>query len=90
LRRKLDYSSNDHEFTHNYLAVMKVRSLLKNQIIQNNEDNVENILSEDKEDDKSYEISEVKTKKQSLCVIFNNAKEEIGCYNSAARLISLT
>ncbi|KAF0485175.1 hypothetical protein F8M41_022861 [Gigaspora margarita] len=55
---------NDQEFTHDYLAATKVRSLLEDQIIKNEEGDVENILLEDKdEDDKSYEIPEVKTLK---------------------------
>ncbi|KAF0540771.1 hypothetical protein F8M41_006246 [Gigaspora margarita] len=50
---------NNQEFTHDYLAVTKVRSLLDNQIIENEEGDVENILPEDKEDE-SYEIPEIK------------------------------
>ncbi|KAF0471047.1 hypothetical protein F8M41_025285 [Gigaspora margarita] len=55
-------NQNDQEFTHDYLAATKVRSLLEDQIIENEEGDVENILLED-EDDESYEIPKVKTLK---------------------------
>ncbi|CAG8705852.1 15673_t:CDS:2, partial [Gigaspora rosea] len=59
---------NNQEFTHDYLATTKVRSLLENQIIENEEGDVENMLLKD-EDDESYEIPEVKTLKRSSCLI---------------------
>ncbi|KAF0502928.1 hypothetical protein F8M41_019723 [Gigaspora margarita] len=38
---------NDQEFTHDYLAATKIRSLLEDQIIENKEGDVENMLLED-------------------------------------------
>ncbi|KAF0519066.1 hypothetical protein F8M41_016694 [Gigaspora margarita] len=80
---------NDQEFTHDYLAATKIRSLLEDQIIENEEDDVENMLLED-EDDESYEILEVKILKRSSCVIFDNLNGEIKRCNSTTKLVSLS
>ncbi|KAF0483983.1 hypothetical protein F8M41_023146 [Gigaspora margarita] len=62
---------NDQGFTHDYLATTKIRSLLEDQIIENEEGDVKNMLLEN-EDNESYKIPEVKTLKQSSCIIFDN------------------
>ncbi|CAG8478003.1 12737_t:CDS:2 [Acaulospora morrowiae] len=80
---------DDQEFTHDYLAATKVRSLLEDQIIENEEGDVENMLPEDEEDEK-HEIPEVETKKRSPCVIFDNLNGEVKHCNSTTKLVSLS
>ena len=82
---------NDQALIQDYLAAMKARSLLEDQIIQEEEEEeVENTLSEDSEDDTDHEIPPIETKKRTPCVIVDNSKGEIGRCNSTTTLVSLS
>ena len=67
----------------------KVRSLLEDQIIENEEGDVENRLPGDEEEEE-HEIPEVETKKWSPCVIFDNLNGEVKRCNSTTKLVSLS
>ncbi|CAG8671059.1 2363_t:CDS:2, partial [Ambispora gerdemannii] len=90
-------SQNDLIFTHDYIAAMKARNLLEDQIyleIQDEED-IEKILPEDNNDEKEEhnidrKIPVIETKKQSPCIIVDNSKREIGRCNSITNLVSLS
>ncbi|RIB01239.1 hypothetical protein C2G38_2296925, partial [Gigaspora rosea] len=88
---------NDYEFmfTHDYLAATKARSLLEDQVIQDEDNDIGDTLSEhddddDDDDDTDYEeIPETKATKLSPCVIVDNLNGAIGRCNSTVSLKSL-
>ncbi|CAG8760280.1 7290_t:CDS:2 [Cetraspora pellucida] len=82
-------------FTHDYLAATNARSLLEDQVIHDEDNNIEeNILSEDENednDDMDYEkILEAKKTNLSSCIVIDNLDGAIRRCNSTMSLLSIT
>ncbi|CAG8747798.1 17497_t:CDS:1, partial [Racocetra fulgida] len=70
-----DTDQNDYEFmfTHDYLAATKAKSLLEDQVIHDEDNNIEDTLSEHNDNNIDYDkISESNITKLSPCVIVDN------------------